>query len=223
MNRLAGKLPRLDLVPHHMQSLSLNITTEWDDDLIDLFAVDDDELPLLFDILGGEDPPLILAYGRHKSKYAILLYAGPSETSEEDEAAVLIRYTAVPADLSLFSDKGRTEARFLGRLLKLPPKAPIQVLVELDFGPVPEANLWFPLPQRLGGPPPAPVFEARGIRGAKLAADGGTAEYQFTLDRSEENNVVLLLEFQAEPTFDLQTPTRILERADMIAKEMVRL
>ncbi len=213
-------LPRLDLAHHHLTALSLSLSVDWDDDLDNLFGWDTGAGDLVSDLL-GEGLPLIFPYKRSHVAYAILAYAEPSPTSE-DEMLVGIRYTVVPMALSPFTQAARVEDEFLRHLRRLPPKGPVMVLAEYGFGGVAPADLWYPLPNRIGAPPDSPLVEIQGIRGARLNDAGDHTEFTFTLDREEaDGDVTLLMEFAAAPRFDKHTPDQVLEQANSYARMMV--
>lgn len=225
MFRQFRQLPRIDLASHQIQVLSLSLSTAWDDDLADLFGWGD----VIAELFGGggdpDDLPLVITYRRHKVKYTITLVGSPSPT-DDDLLTILLRYAVVPANLpasaSVFPDESDRESELLRELQGLDLSGPIRAAVEFEFGPLPDTALWYPLPRRMGEPP-SPLFELRGVRGAKLDATGEQDVYSFTLDRTEENNVALVVAFPYEQPFDLQAPERVIETADTIARELVRV
>lgn len=218
-------LPRIDLMHHHIASLALSFPTDWDDDIADAFGWGDDFGGLLGES-ADERPPLILPYTQSKIKYAITLYAGPPLTPDDDDLAVVVRYSTVPGDVMLPRSTGSTDHDFIRQISNVVPNAPIRVTVEYEFGPLAEADLWFPLPNRiqsqLGEPSSSPVIEVRGVRGAKLDAAGEHDAYEFTFDRTEDNDIVLFVEFQIDQRFDHQTPTQALERANAFSRDLIR-
>ena len=224
MFRQSHQLPRIDLSAHQIQSLSLSLSTAWDEDLADLFGWGD----LAGELLGwddeGEEPPLVITYRRHKVKYTITLVASPSLTHDE-QLTVIIRYATVPpnlpAEASIFPDESGRESDLLREIAGIEPAEPIQATVEFAFGPLPDSDLWYPLPRRIGEPP-SPLFELRGVRGAKLDAAGEHDAYTFTLDRTDDNDVALFVRIPYDQPFSTQAPERVIEQAEAIAHELVR-
>jgi hypothetical protein len=209
-----------------VQSLSLSLVTAWDEDLADDFGWGDIVADLFG--LGAEDEdglPLVISYRRHKVKSVISQMGSPS-LENADLLTITARYAAVPATVAgaggVFPDQSDRESYLLQGLMDVTPIEPIQATVEVDFGALPDANLGYPLPQRIGEPPPSPLFEVRGVRAAKLDASGEDDEYAFTLDRNDDNSVGLYVEFPLTQPFDLQAPERVLAMAEGFARKLVR-
>ncbi len=213
-------LPRLDLAQHHLTALSMSLNVAWDDDLDSLFDWDSGAGDL-FSGLMGDGLPLIFPYKRRSVAYAILAIGEPSATNE-DEMEVGVRYTVVPLDLIPVPQAAHFEGELLRHLRRLPPTGPVVVLAEYAFDGVAPADLWQPLPNRVGSPPESPLITVQGIRGVKLNDAGDETEFSFTLDREEEGGeVMLVMEFTVAPQFDKHTPDQALKQANTYARMLV--
>jgi len=207
--------PRLDLQSKHVSRFDLFVAYPWTEQIAALFD----------SLLGDKGFESRTAYSRQKRKYLITATIRRLSDEEDDHLLVRLVYDGTERVQSVRPrGEAQREDEFLPRLLVIPDSRPIGCTLELDFDTVDPAALWFPLPSRIGASSDAgEVFEIRGVRAVKLAAeDAGVHdwEYGFILDRPNGESVRMTLHFDLTQRFTLDLPIQALERGTEIAQRL---
>lgn len=209
------QLPRLDLQSKDVLRFDLFVTYRWTEQIAELFT------PLL----NGEAFYSRTTYSRQKRKYLVTATIRRFGDEEDENLIVNLVYDGTDRIESLQPRReAQRESEFLPRLLAVPDIRPIFCTMEFGFDTVDPEALWFPLPSRIGASGDAgEVFEIRGVRAVKLAAeDAGVNdwEYGFILDRPNGEAVKISVHFDLNRRFTLDVPAQALERGTEIARRL---
>ena len=156
---------------------------------------------------------------RGATSYSILV--GAHSDSDAKEIHVNFFYRRASTDASR-RRSDLSENKFLDILQALGPAKEAHGTVMFEFDDREPHQLWFPLPVTLEGSSPEDVIEILGVRGAKRGASATSQEYEFILDRPEDQRVALQIELDLEQSISPDTPRVLLGRAERIARQLVR-
>ncbi len=219
--------PRLDLPKHHIQSLAMAWFTESEDfadsDNAEEFVDGDDGLDLFEDLVPVGLFSALVRYVRNRVNLRCVQVAMPRLDGGCD---IHVRYEHDPdwLPLTMTNDKPSVEAfAALARDITDAPAAECRVEfffpAEIGY----ETVVYLPLTLEPRQPGPWPIGPVTGLRGVGVnPADPDQPTCRFTLERENDGNVLLLLEFSA-PTSPVPTaPTVVLKQATLLAEQFVR-
>lgn len=210
--------PRLDLTKHQIQSLAMRWTTEIDD-----FADADYGIDLYEDLVVEGMYSALVRYVRNKVRLRCVQVAMPHFEGGYD---IQVQYEPDPdwLPLTMTNDKPGLEAfAALARDITDAPSAECRV----DFFYPAEAGYEtvIRLPFELGPstPAPWPIGAVTGLRGIGVNPDNpDQPTCRFTLEREQEGNVMLMLEFTVHLPPTPEAATTVLKQAAALAEHYVR-
>lgn len=173
----------------------------------------------------GRKEPAVFSLTRYKSRGAVSASNTIAAMSHSDDDAkeihVSISYRRTAGGARSRRSVGVAEGGFLEIVQAMGVPKEVGGLVMFQFDDRGPNQLWFPLPVSLAGKLPDDVIEVRGVRGAKLGAQGAAAEYEFILDRPEDEQVELQIELNLKGPITAESPRLLFECAEVIARELV--
>jgi hypothetical protein len=191
-------------------------------------APDPERFPILAALQEGGQFAAFTAYSREKRRHLIgeLAYALPNQPGN--------RFVQVVYDASSSVPEGKVprELAASGALLtELEATAEVTTVtchvdfhVPFDVGAPTGLAIGLPIPISPADDGTWPITELRGVRGVKLTSGTGgkasTPEYSFILDRPENDDVFLSLDFQVDRAINRQTPEHVVARATSIGRSL---
>lgn len=218
MDRNSLRFPRINLARLHARRVSIFATYQADPGRLALLPEPPEELR------DGRSPGL-LSFGRFKPRgldaphliIAATVHANNDLT--EIHAAISYREAGdVPTSRRI---RGSPEYELLTIMKEMGIPEEASGFVEFQFARNDVGPLWFPLPVPLSGMVPDETIEVRGVRGVKLSDQGETANYEFIMDLSEDNQVLLTVEQNIQQQIDIHSITALVDRASSVAKQLV--
>jgi hypothetical protein len=213
------RFPRLNLARSGMTQLTIFGNYELNENRLGL-------LPARSDASSKEQPERTMfnltkyrSRGSFSAPHAIGAMSHSDNNSEEIHVSISYRQTA--AGGSLRGSVPVAEGRFLNAVKAMGVPKEAGGLVLFEYRDREPGQLWFPLPVTLAGKSAEEIIEIRGVRGAKLATEGADSEYEFILDRPDNERVVLQIELNLQEPIDAETPRRLFDRAEIIARDLV--
>jgi hypothetical protein len=207
--------PKIDLPRHNLVGLSIH----WP-------ILDEQQFKEVFADLLDNDGDFFSAVLYRRSKVEHRRVQLVSRTSDDNEYFVWLRFDArgdwLPGPLP--KRLQWNEAAFVERLQEMRSFGAARCRAEFEY---PEGNRYdtvFPLPFKLDAPGeyPWPIDEIRGVRGVKHDPGvPGRPRYRFTLDRSTDESISLLLMFELPLGPSVEAPALALKAATDIAAEFV--